>query len=128
MSSEFTISKNSRLEKYRGTIERSLSVFIISLYLCALMCLVTLLLKRSKKSYNLVRIYYNSMKSSICAKIPTELYEEVQDAIRTEKYTSNTKCIMEGLLYYCVIRNKRTQSLRFYYKRRKKKYKTSKMK
>ncbi|WP_292387985.1 hypothetical protein [Methanosarcina sp. UBA5] len=37
------------------------------------------------------------MKSSISAKIPTELYEEVQAAIKTEKYTSNTECIIEGL-------------------------------
>jgi Arc/MetJ-type ribon-helix-helix transcriptional regulator len=37
------------------------------------------------------------MKSSISAKIPTELYEEVQEAIKTEKYTSNTECITEGL-------------------------------
>lgn len=51
----------------------------------------------TKKSYNLVRLYYNSMKSSISAKIPTELYEEVQGAIKAEKYTSNTECIIEGL-------------------------------
>ena len=38
------------------------------------------------------------MKSSISAKIPTELYEEVQDAIKAEKYTSNTECIIEGLI------------------------------
>ena len=37
------------------------------------------------------------MKSSISAKIPTELYEEVQAAIKEEKYTSNTECIIEGL-------------------------------
>lgn len=37
------------------------------------------------------------MKSSISAKIPTELYEEVQDAIKAEKYKSNTECIIEGL-------------------------------
>ena len=37
------------------------------------------------------------MKSSISAKIPTELYEEVQAAIKAEKYTSNTECIIEGL-------------------------------
>jgi hypothetical protein len=47
----------------------------------------------SKKDYNLVRLYYNSMKSSISAKIPTELYEEVQAVIKEEKYTSNTECI-----------------------------------
>lgn len=52
----------------------------------------------TKKSYNLVRIFYNLMKSSISAKIPTELYEEVQDAIKAEKYTSNTECIIEGLI------------------------------
>jgi Arc/MetJ-type ribon-helix-helix transcriptional regulator len=38
------------------------------------------------------------MKSSISAKIPTELYEEVQAAIKAEKYTSNTECIIEGLI------------------------------
>jgi chromosome segregation ATPase len=43
------------------------------------------------------------MKSSISAKIPTELYEEVQDAIKAEKYTSNTECIIEGL--YLLLRN-----------------------
>jgi Arc/MetJ-type ribon-helix-helix transcriptional regulator len=37
------------------------------------------------------------MKSSISAKIPTELYEEVQAAIKEEKYTSNTECIIKGL-------------------------------
>ena len=37
------------------------------------------------------------MKSSISAKIPTELYEEVQGAIKADKYTSNTACIIEGL-------------------------------
>ena len=37
------------------------------------------------------------MKSSISAKIPTELYEEVQAAIKDDKYTSNTECIIEGL-------------------------------
>ena len=37
------------------------------------------------------------MKSSISAKIDTELYEEVQAAIKAEKYTSNTECIIEGL-------------------------------
>jgi Arc/MetJ-type ribon-helix-helix transcriptional regulator len=37
------------------------------------------------------------MKSSISAKIPTELYEVVQAAIKEEKYTSNTECIIEGL-------------------------------
>jgi len=37
------------------------------------------------------------MKSSISANIPTELYEEVQAAIKTEKYTNNTECIIEGL-------------------------------
>lgn len=37
------------------------------------------------------------MKSSISAKIPTELYEDVQGAIKEEKYTSNTECIIEGL-------------------------------
>ena len=37
------------------------------------------------------------MKSSISAKIPTELYEEVQGAIKEKKYTSNTECIIEGL-------------------------------
>jgi Uncharacterized conserved protein len=38
------------------------------------------------------------MKSSISAKIPTELYEEVQAAIKEEKYTSNTECIIKGLI------------------------------
>src|SRR5271157_5969483 len=56
------------------------------------------LLYQSKKDYNLVRLYYNSMKSSISAKIPTELYEEVQAAIKEEKYKSNTECIIEGLI------------------------------
>jgi len=37
------------------------------------------------------------MKSSISAKIPTELYEEVQEAIKAKKYTSNTECIIKGL-------------------------------
>jgi chromosome segregation ATPase len=37
------------------------------------------------------------MKSSISAKIPTELYEEVQGAIKAEKFISNTECIIEGL-------------------------------
>jgi len=37
------------------------------------------------------------MKSSISAKIPTELYEEIQGAIKAEKYTSNTECIIEGV-------------------------------
>jgi len=37
------------------------------------------------------------MKSSISAKIPTELYEAVQEAIKQEKYTSNTECIIKGL-------------------------------
>lgn len=64
---------------------------------CTLMNLVIHLLNRSKKGYNLVRLYYNYMKSSISAKIPTELYEEVQEAIKAEKYTSNTECIIEGL-------------------------------
>ena len=44
-----------------------------------------------------MRIYDNLMKSSISANIPTELYEEVQAAIKTEKYTNNTECIIEGL-------------------------------
>lgn len=56
------------------------------------------LLHRSKKDYNLVRLYYNYMKSSISAKIPTELYEEVQAAIKESKYTSNTECIIKGLI------------------------------
>ena len=55
------------------------------------------LLQRSKKDYNLVKSYYIPMKSSISAKIPTELYEEVQGAIKEKKYTSNTECIIEGL-------------------------------
>ena len=55
------------------------------------------LLHRSKKDYNLVKSYYIPMKSSISAKIPTELYEEVQGAIKEKKYTSNTECIIEGL-------------------------------
>jgi Arc/MetJ-type ribon-helix-helix transcriptional regulator len=38
------------------------------------------------------------MKSSISAKIPTELYEEIQEAIKAEKYTSNTECIIKGLI------------------------------
>jgi chromosome segregation ATPase len=37
------------------------------------------------------------MKSSISAKIPTELYEKVQDAIKAEKHASNTECIIKGL-------------------------------
>lgn len=37
------------------------------------------------------------MKSSISAKIPTELYDKVQEAIKEKKYTSNTECIIEGL-------------------------------
>ncbi len=37
------------------------------------------------------------MKSSISAKIPTELYDKVQEAIKENKYTSNTECIIEGL-------------------------------
>lgn len=37
------------------------------------------------------------MKSSISAKIPTELFEMVQEAIKQEKYASNTECIIEGL-------------------------------
>ena len=53
---------------------------------------------RNKKDYNSVRLYYNSMKSSISAKIPTELYEEVQAAIKEKKYVSNTECIIEGLI------------------------------
>jgi chromosome segregation ATPase len=57
----------------------------------------TPLLNRSKKINNLVRSYYIPMKSSISAKIDTELYEEVQAAIREEKYTSNTECIIKGL-------------------------------
>ena len=55
------------------------------------------LLHRSKKDYNLVKSYYTPMKSSISAKIPTELYEKVQGAIKEKKYTSNTECIIEGL-------------------------------
>ena len=55
------------------------------------------LLQRSKKDYNLVKSYYVPMKSSISAKIPTELYVEVQGAIKEKKYTSNTECIIEGL-------------------------------
>jgi chromosome segregation ATPase len=55
------------------------------------------LLYRSKKYYNLVKSYYTPMKSSISAKIPTELYIEVQGAIKEKKYTSNTECIIEGL-------------------------------
>ena len=38
------------------------------------------------------------MKSSISAKIPTELYEEVQVAIKEKKYVSNTECIIKGLI------------------------------
>jgi Arc/MetJ-type ribon-helix-helix transcriptional regulator len=38
------------------------------------------------------------MKSSISAKIPTELYEEVQAAIKEKKYVSNTECIIKGLI------------------------------
>ena len=41
--------------------------------------------------------YYNLMKSSISAKIPTELYDKVQEAIKEKNYTSNTECIIEGL-------------------------------
>lgn len=43
------------------------------------------------------------MKSSISAKIPTELYDKIQEAIKQEKYTSNTECIIEGL--YLLLRN-----------------------
>jgi Arc/MetJ-type ribon-helix-helix transcriptional regulator len=56
------------------------------------------LLHRNKKDYNSVRLYYNSMKSLISAKISTELYEEARAAIKEKKYVSKTECIIEGLI------------------------------
>lgn len=64
------------------------------------------------------------MKSSISAKIPTELYEEVQDAIKAEKYTSNTECIIEGLTLLLRNPDQGDTESKALLQEKKKKYKT----
>ena len=68
------------------------------------------------------------MKSSISAKIPTELYDKVQEAIKEKKYTSNTECIIEGLNLLLRNPTQENTEIKAYYRRRKKKYKTCKKK
>jgi len=59
------------------------------------------------------------MKSSISAKIPTELYEEVQAAIRKRNTQVIQSVLLKVLFYYYVIKIKRILSLISYYSRRK---------